>query len=177
LFRFWLAGVSARPDPPRGRAALRLQAGRCAADEHAVAARLTGVLGAVEPDVVLTLDGSDGHRDHLRVRIATTVATAGYGAATGRSVRIYESSLPNSLMRAWLDEMRSVRPDTAYHAIDPASIGRPDAEITDVADRSDVLAVRERAIALHASQASPFDGLSPELRRAFLSVDHLVRVA
>jgi len=26
------------------------------------------------------------------------------------------------------------------------------------------------------SQASPFDGLSPELRDAFLAADHLVRV-
>jgi hypothetical protein len=72
--------------------------------------------------------------------------------------------------------MRAVRPGTAYHSLDPAVLGRDDAEITDVLDVSDVLEVREAAMAEHRSQASPFDGLSADLRRAFLTADHLARV-
>ena len=68
-----------------------------------------------------------------------------------------------------------VRPDTAYHALDPATLGRADAEITDVVDVSDVLDRREAAMAEHRSQASPYDGLSAELRRAFLTADHFAR--
>ena len=90
---------------------------------------------------------------------------------------VVEHCLPNALMRRWLDEMRAVRPDTAYHALDPATLGRPDADITDVVDVSDVLDRREAAMAEHRSQASPYDGLSAELRRAFLTADHFARLA
>jgi LmbE family N-acetylglucosaminyl deacetylase len=68
------------------------------------------------------------------------------------------------------------RADDAYHAIDPAALGRPDADVTDVLDVADVLDVREAAMAEHRSQATPFDDLSDDLRRAFLTADHLVRV-
>ncbi|MGI9053332.1 MAG: hypothetical protein ACR2HQ_11900 [Ilumatobacteraceae bacterium] len=70
-----------------------------------------------------------------------------------------------------------VQPAAAYHRIDPAWFGRPDAEVTDVLDLRHVLEVREAAIAAHRSQTSPFTGLSAELRQAFLAHDHLARVA
>jgi N-acetyl-1-D-myo-inositol-2-amino-2-deoxy-alpha-D-glucopyranoside deacetylase len=72
--------------------------------------------------------------------------------------------------------MRLVRPDTAYHALDPATLGRDDADITHVLDTAAVLDRREAAIAEHRSQASPFGGLSQDLRRAFLATDHLAQV-
>ena len=43
-------------------------------------------------------------------------------------------------------------------------------------DTSAHLAAREHAIALHRSQASPFDGLPDDLKRAFLTSDRLIRV-
>ena len=76
----------------------------------------------------------------------------------GRVAQLYEHCLPNSLVRRWLEEMRALRPGTAYHAFDPADLGRDDADITDVVDASPVLAQREAAMAEHRSQASPFDG-------------------
>lgn len=36
--------------------------------------------------------------------------------------------------------------------------------------------MRERAIAVHASQTSPFHGLPDDLRRAFLATDYAQRV-
>jgi hypothetical protein len=45
-----------------------------------------------------------------------------------------------------------------------------------VLDTTGVLDRREATMAEHRSQASPFDGLSPGLRRAFLATDHLTRV-
>jgi len=122
--------------------------------------------------VVLTLDGSDGHRDHVHVRAATELALSRLPDAPP----LWEYCLPNSLLRRWLDEMRTQRPDTVYHSLDPATLGRRDDEITDVLDSADVLDRRERAMAEHRSQASPFDGLSADLRRAFLGTDHLARV-
>jgi LmbE family N-acetylglucosaminyl deacetylase len=150
-------------DPPTGSL--------CAAPLDEVADALDALLGDLRPQVVLTLDGSDGHRDHLHVGAATRRAAARHDGPL-----LVEQCLPNSLLRRWLDEMRAVRPDTAYHSLDPAALGRDDSEITDVLDTGDVLDRREAAIAEHRSQVSPFDGLSDALRRAFLTADHLARV-
>ena len=151
----------------------------CAAPVAEVADVLARAIGDRSPSVVVVLDGSDGHRDHRHVRTAVREAlrttTESAGPSDG-AAQLYEHTLPNSLMRRWLEEMRSLRPGTAYHSLDPADLGREDAEITDVVDAGAVLAQREAAMAEHRSQASPFDGLSDELRRAFLTVDHLVRV-
>jgi LmbE family N-acetylglucosaminyl deacetylase len=144
----------------------------CAAPVAEVAEVLARLVGEIDPAVVVVLDGSDGHRDHLQVRAAVLAALA----ATPDGPALYEFCLPNSLLRRWLDEMRSVRPDTAYHALDPATLGRRDDEITHVVDTADVLDRREAAIAEHRSQTSPFDGLSDDLRRAFLATDHLAEV-
>jgi LmbE family N-acetylglucosaminyl deacetylase len=108
------------------------------------------------------------------VRAALRAALRGLAAPRPA---MYEHTLPNSLMRRWLAETSAARGDDAYHALDPAALGRPDAEVTDVLDVRNVLDRREAAIAEHRSQSSPFDGLSDELRLAFLGTDHLVRVA
>jgi LmbE family N-acetylglucosaminyl deacetylase len=144
----------------------------CDAPVAEVAEVLARLVEEIDPAVVVVLDGSDGHRDHLHVRDAMRTALT----TTAARPALYESCLPNSLLRRWLDEMRLVRPDTAYHALDPATLGRDDADITHVLDTAAVLDRREAAIAAHRSQASPFDGLSPELRRAFLATDHLAEV-
>lgn len=152
-------------DPPAGSL--------CAAPVAEVADALGGLLGELRPDVLLVLDGSDGHRDHRHVGAAARAALRG---ADGGAPLLVEHCLPNSLLRRWLQEMQSVRPDTAYHSLDPATLGRDDADITDVLDITGVLDRREAAMAEHRSQTSPFDGVSPELRRAFLTRDHLARV-
>lgn len=144
----------------------------CAVDEAALVHDLVTVLADVRPDVVLVLDGCDGHRDHLRVRTATLAAVD----RDSSEITVYESSLPNHLMLRWLDEMRKISPDAVYHAIDADSFGRPDHEITDVIETAHVRDRRDLAIAMHVSQASPFRDLSDELRTAFLDRDHLVRV-
>jgi N-acetyl-1-D-myo-inositol-2-amino-2-deoxy-alpha-D-glucopyranoside deacetylase len=145
----------------------------CAAAVEDVARVLGRLIGDLRPTVVVVLDGSDGHRDHLRVRAAMSAVLP---ALPEPRPLVVEHCLPNALMRRWLDEMRALRPDTAYHALDPASLGRADADITDVVDVSDVLDRREAAMAEHRSQASPYDGLSADLRRAFLTTDHFARL-
>ena len=138
-----------------------------------VAVVLRHLVADLRPDVVVTLDGSDGHRDHQHVRAALETALA---AAPEPRPALWEHTLPASLLRRWLAETAAARGDDAYHALEEDSFGRPDADVTDVLDVRDVLAQREAAIAEHRSQASPFDGLSPALREAFLVTDHLVRV-
>jgi N-acetyl-1-D-myo-inositol-2-amino-2-deoxy-alpha-D-glucopyranoside deacetylase len=144
----------------------------CAAPVEDVASIMTGIVNRIEPLVVVVLDGSDGHRDHLMIRTCVWEALA---AAEVPGVALIETCLPNHLMRRWLEEMHEAHPDAAYHGIDPGEFGTPDAHITDVLDHSAVLDVREGAIALHRSQRSPFEGLSPGLRRAFLVHTHIAR--
>jgi len=134
-----------------------------------LAADLLRRLEVLAPDVVLTLDGSDGHRDHVHLRDALALAVG----ELGRRPRLVHSSLANSLMRRWVEERAGS--DTVYLELDLDSLGRPDDELVAI-DTSAVLAIREDAIACHRSQASPFDGLSPELRRAFLTTDHVTEV-
>ena len=139
----------------------------------AVAAVLRRLVADLRPDVVITLDGSDGHRDHVHVRDAVRAALCGL---PGQRPALWEHTLPASLLRRWIAETAAARGDDVYHALEEDAFGRPDAEVTDVLDVRDVLGQREAAIAEHRSQTSPFDGLSRELREAFLVTDHLVRV-
>ncbi len=138
------------------------------------AARPEEVLDAVRvavrrfsPDVLVTLDGSDGHRDHASVRDATL------RVAEELDLPAYLYCLPRSLMQKWVAHAFAHRPETEYLGL--GELGTPDAEIDVVLDQTDHLDARERAIAAHRSQTSPFEGLPPALRTAFLGRDHLRR--
>lgn len=148
-------------DPPAGSLA--------AASPAAVAEAVRGQIDAVRPDVVVTLDGSDGHRDHLRVRDAVL-------AAATDVPWVYLDCLPRSLMRAWVDHAQRSDPDRAHLDLDVAALGTPDELVTTVLDTSRHLDLRWRAIRSHASQTSPFEGLPAPLAHAFLASDHLRRV-
>jgi LmbE family N-acetylglucosaminyl deacetylase len=139
----------------------------CAADESAVVAAVRAVAETVDPDVMVSLDAADGHRDHARVRDAAVAV------ASERDVPAYLQALPRSLMDRWVAHMVEARPDMAH--LRYADLGTPDEQIDVVLDTAEHLATRERAIALHATQTSPYDGLPEELRRDFLTREHLLR--
>jgi LmbE family N-acetylglucosaminyl deacetylase len=142
----------------------------------ALAPSIRSVIERVAPTVVVTLDASDGHRDHECIRTATHAALARLDGAPPAVVA--EVALSNRLMRRWAAEMaEGGDADSPYLRIDLDVLGTPDERITDVLDLAELLDVRERAIAAHASQRSPFEDLSPELRRAFLADTSLIRVA
>ena len=128
-------------------------------------------IAAFRPDVVVTLDASDGHRDHARIREASTVAAQALGVP-----RVYLQCLPRSLMQRWVERMQADRPDVEHLEADVTTLGTPDELITTVLDSTAHLETREKAIAAHASQTSPFEALPEDLRRAFLGTDHLRRV-
>jgi LmbE family N-acetylglucosaminyl deacetylase len=136
-----------------------------------VRAAVQDAITAFGPDVVVTLDAADGHRDHARIRDATVDAALHAGVS-----RIYLMCLPRSLMRRWVEHMRAERPGIEHLDADTASLGTPDEDITTIIDARAHLATRERAIAVHASQTSPFAGLPDDLRRAFLATVHARRV-
>lgn len=134
-----------------------------------VVAALRAVADEVAPDVLVSLDGGDGHRDHLVMRDATVAVARERGAAA------YLQCLPRSLMDRWVEHMVKVQPDLVY--LSQAELGTPDDDIALTLDNEAHLAGRERAIAVHASQTSPFTGLPDDLYRAFLEQDHLVAAA
>jgi LmbE family N-acetylglucosaminyl deacetylase len=137
----------------------------------AIVEAVSTVVTDFQPDVLITLDASDGHRDHARIRDASLSVARSMGVE-----RAYLQCLPRSLMRRWVEHVRTARPDMEHLDADVAAIGTPDDEITTIIDVSEHLEARERAIAVHASQSSPFGGLPDDLRRAFLSTDHARRV-
>jgi LmbE family N-acetylglucosaminyl deacetylase len=137
-----------------------------------VVAGVRAAMAAFEPDVVVTLDASDGHRDHARIRDAAVRAASELGVP-----RVYLHGLPRSLIQRWVAHLRLARPDVEHLEGDTTTLGTPDEEITTVLDGRAHLPTRERAMVLHASQSSPFDGLPADLRAVFLATDHLRRIA
>ncbi|WP_244931686.1 PIG-L family deacetylase [Nocardioides sp. W7] len=128
-----------------------------AADPAELRARVTAYLDEVRPDVVVTLDASDGHRDHAAVRDAVI---AGLDHATERPAATYLSCLSRVLMREFTG----------------AELGTPDEAITTIVDVADLLDLRWQAIRTHASQVPPFDAMDKELQLGFLATDRLLRV-
>lgn len=133
------------------------------ADQLAQAVRRA--VAGVAPDALLTLDASDGHRDHAAVRRATERVGGELGLPT------YLSCLPRSLMARWAEHGASTGGGAGYRGL--GELGTPDAEITHVLDAAAHVPRRERAMAAHASQASPYAGLPDDLRQAFLGTVHV----
>jgi LmbE family N-acetylglucosaminyl deacetylase len=139
------------------------------ADVGDVPQAVRAVVDDLEPDVIVTLDGSDGHRDHIAIRDATIYVARELG------VPVFLHCLPRSLMDRWVAHMAEVRPDLAH--LRGADLGTPDNEVTLTIDTEQHHEARERAMAVHASQTSPYEGLPTGLRRAFLTREHLVQVS
>jgi LmbE family N-acetylglucosaminyl deacetylase len=144
-----------------------------AAEVDEVARRVDELIREVEPDVVVTLDPDqgDGHRDHIAIARATIAACQAHPQIT-----LYEWVLPRSILARWFAELERVRPDSEHLDLDEHGLGRPEADITTVLDVAHLRPLREQASALHASQASPLDGMPEDLRSAFLERDHLIRL-
>lgn len=136
-----------------------------------VASRVAALIDDVRPAVVVTLDASDGHRDHAHIRDATLHAAA---RSTWRPDRVYLHCLPQRLMRKWVEALVEQHPDSEHLGL--GDLGTPDDLITTVIDTTTHLDLRERAIALHRSQTSPYEVMPAELRREFLTVERLRRV-
>jgi LmbE family N-acetylglucosaminyl deacetylase len=129
-----------------------------AADPRDVERVIAELIVRERPDVVVTLDASDGHRDHTVVRDATLAAVA---QVPRPPALVYLWCLPRSLL--------------ADFAGVPG-LGTPDDEITTVVDVREHLTLRWRAIRTHASQSPPYDAMPPELADAFLATDRLRRL-
>jgi LmbE family N-acetylglucosaminyl deacetylase len=141
-----------------------------AADPEQLAADVRSVIDRIRPDVVVTLDGSDGHRDHAAIRDATLAAV---DSSTHPPAATYLECLARSSMRRWADHMRGIGGE-AYLAQD--ELGTPDAEITTFLDVRSHLPTRWAAIRAHASQASPYDDLPADLQEEFLATERLALV-
>jgi N-acetyl-1-D-myo-inositol-2-amino-2-deoxy-alpha-D-glucopyranoside deacetylase len=139
-----------------------------AADPAEVADEVRGVIDEIRPDVVVTLDASDGHRDHAVVRDATISAVDG-ARRTPRATYLW--CLARSSMARWAEHMRHLGGADAYLAL--SELGTPDEDITTWLDVSGSLELRWRAIRAHTSQASPYDELPADLQLEFLGTDRL----
>lgn len=142
-----------------------------AASPAEIAHAVAEVIEECRPDIVVTLDGSDGHRDHAIIRDATIAACE---LSTWPVERVYLSCLPRSLMVGWAAYLTETNPGSNYLAL--GMLGTPDEDITTVVDTSEVYDLRWQAIRAHASQTSPFEILPPEMQRDFLATDRLRRI-
>ena len=121
-----------------------------------------------DPHVLVTLDGSDGHRDHGRVRDVVVQVAA------ERGIPVYLQCLARSVMKQWAEHMSQQHADSVYLAL--GELGTPDDLVTHVVDTTEFWQQRWTAIHAHRSQTSPFEGLPDDLARAFLCREHLFAV-
>jgi LmbE family N-acetylglucosaminyl deacetylase len=123
----------------------------------------------------VTLDpvSGDGHRDHTAIGLATVEACRGFP-----DVRAYAWTVKRTMIARWFAELERLRPDIEHLSLDldREGLGRPESEITTTLDVRHVRDVRERAMAEHASQTHPFEGMPDDMLDEMLSVDHLVRL-
>lgn len=136
-----------------------------------VAERIASLIDEVRPTVIVTLDASDGHRDHAHIRDATLIAGS---SAAWQADRVYLHCLPQQLMRKWVEALVEQHPDSEHLGL--GELGTPEDQITTVIDSTQHLALREQAIALHRSQTSPYEVMPADLRREFLTAERLRRV-
>lgn len=138
---------------------------RClvAADLDQAAARLTAVLGDLDPDVVVTYDrgGGYGHPDHIVTRRIVERAMA--AGPAGRGVAAYEVVVPRSWARedrAWL--ARHVPPDIGLHVPtlqEPYPVAVVDDDLVTHVVVDERAARRQRqALLAHRTQVRVFQG-------------------
>jgi len=137
-----------------------------AVDPARVALEVRAVIEELRPAVVVTLDASDGHRDHAVMRDATLAAV---DAADHPPDATYFWCLARSSMARWSKHVS----DGIGEAYSGTDLGTPDEEITTCLDVAALLPTRWRAIRAHASQASPYDDLPAELQHELLATDRL----
>lgn len=138
-----------------------------------IGAAIAQVIDQERPRVVITLDGSDGHRDHIHVREATLRSLDLADVETDVE-RVYLHCLPRTLMRRWVEILAERDPDSDYLAL--GELGTPDDVITTIVDTTEHLADREAAISIHETQTAPFEAMPDDLRRRFLVQEHLQRI-
>ena len=136
-----------------------------------VAAAIAGVIDDVRPDLVVTLDASDGHRDHVHIRDTTLLAVE---RAAWMADRVYLACLARALMQEWVGHLTAADPDSEY--LELGRLGTPDEDITTVMDTSEFYDLRWRVIEAHVSQTSPFEVMPADLQRSFLATDRLRRI-
>jgi len=139
-----------------------------AADPAVVAGEVRAVIEDLRPDVVVTLDASDGHRDHEAIRDATLAAV---DAVEHPPAATYTWCLARSSMARWAEHLRATGGGDAYLSL--GELGTPDEDISLVLDGRPQLTTRWAAIRAHASQRSPYDDLPTDLQDEFLATDRL----
>lgn len=142
----------------------------CAAPLDDVTDWVLATIDRVRPHDVVTLDGSDGHRDHVWVREATLAAVEQRDDVE----RVHLHCLPQELMVRWAEELRRRDPDAPYLAV--RELGTSADRITTRIDTSRHRELRDEAVALHRSQTPPFAVMPDALADAFLDADALTRV-
>ena len=136
-----------------------------------VAERIAELIDEIEPTVVVTLDASDGHRDHAHIRDAVLVAVED---AAWHADRVYLHCLPQELMRKWVEALTEQQPNSQHLGL--GDLGTPADKITTIIDTTDLLERREAAMRLHRSQTSPYEVMPPDLRKEFLTAERLQRI-
>ncbi|HLZ70436.1 MAG TPA: PIG-L family deacetylase [Dehalococcoidia bacterium] len=153
----------------------------CNAAPAAAVEAIAAQMRDVRPSLVITWDpsGGYGHPDHLAVHRHATAAFQREAARLDGPRALYYMALPVHLFEQMEAELRSQGIQFGSDDLREAARDLPRLSVTTEIDVSGLEELKVESGRKHATQLPPdmpFDRLSPELRRAFLSVEYFHRV-
>ena len=149
----------------------------CAADPDDVAARVSAVIEAVDPHLVLTYaaDGGYGHPDHRRCHEATVSALRRGGPARSDRTRLLTIVNPPAAVARTFDATAPGFDLTGFLPAEAPSTIADEVPVAVAQDVEDVLGQKAMAMAAHATQvtvAGDFFALSNRIGQRIGTVEH-----
>lgn len=152
----------------------------CNADPRAAAGAFAAIIRDVRPDVVLTWDASGGygHPDHIAVHHAATAAFEETHAEPGGPRALYYTTIPMHLWAELEQELRRQGIQFGNDELRERAEKLPRVPATTQIDVQPYVERKLESSRKHRTQLppdSPFEKLSPELRRRFVGVEYFYR--
>lgn len=167
------SGMEGTPENADPRALCNAEPARAAAD-------FAAILRDVRPDIVLTWDASGGygHPDHIAVhRHMTAAFEEARGKGDGPRA-LYYMALPVHLFERMVTELRALGVEFGSDDMRERAENLPRLPVTTVLNVEAYEAVKLESSRKHATQLpqdSPFEKISPELRREFVGSEYFYR--
>lgn len=152
----------------------------CNADPDAVAAAIAALINDVRADVVLTWDASGGygHPDHIAVHRTATAAFERTSAGPGGPRALYYTTIPMHLWAELVEELRRQGVQMGSDEMRERAEKLPRVPATTEINVAPYVERKLESGRKHRTQLpadSPFEKVSPELRRRFVGVEYFYR--
>ena len=147
-------------------------------DREEIVGKVTELLGAFRPDVVVTFgpEGVTKHDDHVTMHhVATEAFHRARERAEGGFERLYYVAIPATRIEEFreLQRMAGMEPFNPEDPFQPRGV--PDETISAVVDCGDRWTVKHEALLAHRTQAEEIDSIPESARPLVFGLEHFVQ--